>query len=323
MDDRDPPDTNVFRLRRQGDPDEARREQLARTIFARQDESETFSLGNLIPPESKQGDGDEDSEHQPDPFFDRVRQEPQSDTGTTGDRTAAGDSTAAYFDQLSARSAVEMAASAKPSAPAVALPGSAQLPRELPRPARRRRLPFVERGLHLSDGGTKSRRRRALVRSGLAGLLLAAAAIVLMVIASGGTGAHRARAAAARSDALADELGNAIRTATYVSTGVAQFHVADATNHQWRLVALRKVVNAARQTKHHPGSTSGSTPPPSGANTPIATTADGQPSTGGGSGNTEPVASTAAGSTQQSSSSGSRPAFGATGVLGPGSSPNG
>jgi len=50
MDDRKPPDTNVVRLRRSGDPSDEERQRLASTIFAPQDEVGTFSRGNLVPP---------------------------------------------------------------------------------------------------------------------------------------------------------------------------------------------------------------------------------------------------------------------------------
>lgn len=321
MDDRDRPDTKVVRLRRQGDPDEARREQLARTIFAREDESGTFSLGNLIPPEPKQDNGDDVPEDKPDTFFDRVRRERQAQANATVDPAAPGDGTAAYFDQFSARSAAEMAASAKPSTPVTTLPGSAQLPRELPRPRRRRHRNVDERR---PRGRTTSTRTRALVRRGLAGTVLTAGAIAVIVVGTSGSGnRHPSRAAAALSPALANEVDNAIRITTNVSAGVAQTHVTHAINHHWRLAAMRKVVSTARQTKRRLEHTSTSTGPSTTTSTSTATSAGGQASTGTGSSYTEPVASTAAGSTQQGSNSGARPAFGATGVLGPGSSPNG
>ena len=50
MDDRKPPDTNVVRLRRNGDLSDEERQRLASTIFADQDEVGTFSRGNLVPP---------------------------------------------------------------------------------------------------------------------------------------------------------------------------------------------------------------------------------------------------------------------------------
>jgi hypothetical protein len=48
MDDRKPPDTNVVRLRRNGDLSDEERQRLASTIFADQDEVGTFSRGNLM-----------------------------------------------------------------------------------------------------------------------------------------------------------------------------------------------------------------------------------------------------------------------------------
>jgi len=50
MDDRKPPESNVVRLRRDGEPDEEERQRLARTIFASEDDVATFSRGNLLLP---------------------------------------------------------------------------------------------------------------------------------------------------------------------------------------------------------------------------------------------------------------------------------
>lgn len=52
MDNRKLPDTNVVRLRRNGDPSNEERQRLASTIFAEQDEVGTFSRGNFCPSRS-------------------------------------------------------------------------------------------------------------------------------------------------------------------------------------------------------------------------------------------------------------------------------
>ena len=71
MDDRKPPDTNVVRLRRNGDPSDEERQRLASKIFAEQDEVSTFSRGNLVPPAPPAPPASNDPPAA-DPFFEQL-----------------------------------------------------------------------------------------------------------------------------------------------------------------------------------------------------------------------------------------------------------
>lgn len=138
MDDRDHTDTNVVHLRRQAERDEAEREALARTIFADQDEIGTFSRGNLVPP-TESDPQHEESKPAADSFFDRYQVQATGEHTATNGSADALDGTAAFFDEINARSAADMVASPGP-APAVAtMPGSARLPAQLGQTARGRR----------------------------------------------------------------------------------------------------------------------------------------------------------------------------------------
>ena len=148
MDGRDQPDTNVVRIRRKGDPSEAERRRLASTIFAEQDDVGTFSRGNLVPPPTDHPTEPRDDDRAiADPYFENLQ---RSRAGPRQRATAArSDSeTTAYFDQLTTQSAAEMASLVVAPPVEPAMPGSAQLPAELARPARhraRKRLPRANR----------------------------------------------------------------------------------------------------------------------------------------------------------------------------------
>ena len=87
MDNGKPPDTNVVRLRRNGDPSDEERQRLASTIFAEQDEIGTFSRGNLVPP-APTAPPASDEFSAADPFFEQL-QAPAS--GAERRPAAAGD----------------------------------------------------------------------------------------------------------------------------------------------------------------------------------------------------------------------------------------
>jgi hypothetical protein len=134
MDSREPPDTNVVRLRREGDLTDEERKRLASTIFAEQDEVATFSRGNLVPPKPATPPASEDSSA-PDPFFEKL----QADLPRDHTRAPAGASghedTTAYFERLGAQTPAEMSQSMAPEMAATAMPGSARLPGEMATPA--------------------------------------------------------------------------------------------------------------------------------------------------------------------------------------------
>ena len=73
MDDRKPPDTNVVRLRRNGNPSDEERQRLASTIFAEQDEVGTFSRGNLVPPARATPPPSDEPSPAADPFFEQFQ----------------------------------------------------------------------------------------------------------------------------------------------------------------------------------------------------------------------------------------------------------
>lgn len=137
MDGRDQPDTNVVRIRRRGDPSEAERRRLASTIFAEQDDVGTFSRGNLVPPPKDHPTEPRDDQPNGDPYFESLQGahggHDQSATAARSDSE-----TIAYFDQLTTQSAAEMASMVDAPSVERAMPGSAQLPADLARPARGR-----------------------------------------------------------------------------------------------------------------------------------------------------------------------------------------
>src|SRR2546423_908464 len=111
MDDRKPPDTNVVRLRRNGDPSDDERQRLASTIFAEQDEVGTFSRGNLVPPARSARPASGEPSPAADPFFEQFQTPPANAQaqGEAGGRD--NDATAAYFEHLGSQTPAEMSES--------------------------------------------------------------------------------------------------------------------------------------------------------------------------------------------------------------------
>lgn len=192
MDNGKPPDTNVVRLRRNGDPSDEERQRLASTIFAEQDEIGTFSRGNLVPP-APTAPPASDEPSAADPFFEQL-QTPAA--GAERRVAAAGDSdaTAAYFERLGSQTPAEMSQSIAPHPAAAAMPGSATLPGELTT-LRRRRSP---RG----RGVTSSPRRPLSILLprvaappllGALGALVVAGAALAAIIGGGEHGAPAAK----------------------------------------------------------------------------------------------------------------------------------
>jgi len=136
MDDRKPPDTNVVRLRRNGDPSDEERQRLARTIFAPQDEVGTFSRGNLVPPAPSAPPASNEP-RAADPFFEQL-QTSASDAKHHPTDVSERDATAEYFDRLGSQTPAEMTQGISPHPAAPGLPGSASLPKDL-MPTKRRR----------------------------------------------------------------------------------------------------------------------------------------------------------------------------------------
>jgi hypothetical protein len=138
MDNRKPPDTNVVRLRRNGDPSDEERQRLASTIFAEQDEVGTFSRGNLVPPALAAPPASNEPSAA-DPFFEQLQAPPTSDETQAAAVARERDATAAYFDRLGSQTPAEMSQTIAPQPAAAAMLGSANLPAEL-ETARRRTL---------------------------------------------------------------------------------------------------------------------------------------------------------------------------------------
>jgi hypothetical protein len=141
MDGRDQPDTDVVRIRRKGDPSEAERKRLARTIFAEEDEVGPFSRGNLVPPRSDRSTQSSDAARpEPDPYFESLQRTAGGDRrGGTAAEADADSQTTAYFEQLTNCAPDEMALMIDTPSPERAMPGSAQLPAEPARPEPRRK----------------------------------------------------------------------------------------------------------------------------------------------------------------------------------------
>jgi hypothetical protein len=138
MDSREPPNAEVVRLRRAGEPSEEDRQRLASTIFAEQDEVSTFSRGNLVPPGPSSPPAGE-TPPAADPFFEDL-QDPQrrAEKPETPAAASKHDTTATFFERLGSQTPAEMSQDVAPPPTFRALPGSASLPRELPTAHRRR-----------------------------------------------------------------------------------------------------------------------------------------------------------------------------------------
>ena len=349
MDDRDQPDSNVVRLRRRGDPGEEERQRLASTIFAEEDEVGTFSRGNLLPPKQN-AHGDEEAPAAPDPFFDELQNERDVSSGSTEGEPFASESTSAYFDQIDSQTPVEMSQDIPPLAAGSAMPGSAQLPGDIAKPSRRRRLrsgrqarpeidertPSSRLALRVQTGTLarelvrlprRLRARTAQVRParlaavGIALLLATVAGVAAIVATQASGGASVKQSAAHRVNrarlALASH-GHAAVTQSPVRRRVRHetSHARPAVRHRATRHSNEAAIpthTTAAKVASEPTSTvasSGTAPQP----------VTQSPSSGGGSSSTQQSSGS---STQQTSGSSSNPSFGANGILGPGHSPNG
>ena len=139
MDDRKPPDTNVVRLRRNGDLSDEERQRLASTIFADQTKSAPSRAGTSSLPLHR---------HRPPATNPRRRTRSSSSSrpkrptpSTSRGGVDERDATAEYFDRLGSQTPAEMTQSVSPHPAAAGMPGSANLPKELVTPRRRRSRP--------------------------------------------------------------------------------------------------------------------------------------------------------------------------------------
>lgn len=182
MDDHDHPDTNVVNLHRRHGLDRDRREQIARTIFAEEDEIYTFSQGNLVPPAKSPPTAEPEAPE--DPFFEEQLRRARTDVDHPAASQAAqeqSEETDAYFAHLASQSATEMARELHPeAAESERLPGSAALAAtdtaraqdQRPRPSLRGRI---------------ARRRFAVPVAVSSSLALVATAALVLVVAPNGT----------------------------------------------------------------------------------------------------------------------------------------
>jgi hypothetical protein len=327
MDHGKPPDTNVVRLRRNGDPSDEERERLAGTIFAEQDEIGTFSRGNLVPPAPSAPPPN----HEPsaaDPFFEQLQTPASGAERRAAAAACDSDATAAYFERLGSQTPAEMSQSIAPHSAAAAMPGSATLPGELTTSRRRR----SRRGRAVASSprlGLSILRPRVAAPPLLAalGALVVAGAALAAIIGGGEHGAPAAkRLASQHASAPSSHLSALLIPAhpkAAVSRSAVRHHSASRQTSRRdprHLAHKAHVVLAADRRRAHGTSSSsaGLTPAdqiPSQTvqQSPVVE----QPAAA-------PVADTT-GSSGSSASSGasSRPAFGANGTLGPGHSPNG
>jgi len=157
MDGRDQPDTNVVQIRRRGDPSEAERKRLARTIFAEEDDVGPFSRGNLVPPPSSRSIQSRDAARvEPDPYFENLQQNRDVDR-LRGAASGTDSETTAYFEQLTNAAPDEMALMIDAPSPERTMPGSAQLPAEFARPARGRKRKQARPTTATTDGNRSAR----------------------------------------------------------------------------------------------------------------------------------------------------------------------
>jgi hypothetical protein len=333
MDDGKPPDTNVVRLRRNGDLSDEERQRLASTIFADQDEVGTFSRGNLIPPAPPAPPASNEPPAA-DPFFEQL----QAEASNTTDQAASGarkrDTTDEYFDRLGSQTPAEMTHSISPPPAAAGMPGSANLPKEPVTPRRRRTPP---------DRGITSPRRRSpsslRVRVAAPPLLVALGVLVLAgvtvaaIVGGGGHTTPTAKRIASKHTNAPPSRVPATATPADLMAALSRpgvrHHAAprrpSRVHHRHAAQKTHFVLATDRRPAHtsSPSSSAGAT---SAAQTSTQTV---QPS--------PVVQQTAAQATDTASSSGSsassgsstssgassRPAFGANGTLAPGHSPNG
>jgi hypothetical protein len=138
MDNRKPPDTNVVRLRRNGDPsDEERSGSRARYSLSRTRSAPSRAAISSLPrrphrpPQPPPCSGG--------PFFEQLQAPPTSDKTNAAAAVGEHDATAAHFERLGSQTPAEMSHSILPQPTAAAMPGSADLTGEVTT-SRRRRL---------------------------------------------------------------------------------------------------------------------------------------------------------------------------------------
>ena len=329
MDDREPLESNVVRLQRDGEPDEEERQRLARTIFASEDEVGTFSRGNLLLP-SPTPPPHEESPAEPDPFFDQLQSPDQSATPSVLRRDRA--ETVAYFEKLGSQTAAEMSADATAAQPnAVSLPGSARLPAELDK--RRRRGPRLHRAVASDPQDREPRAARrgsrlaaAPVAAALGVLVVSGAALAAIVAGGGHSGAprsqvttHGSNPAAALAALWPSITGpNSRQTATSRRRAVGRH--PSTTQQRRHLRARRRVKRASKRPVTPVASSSAavSTAPVS-PTQPVQSTPAPQESASAASSSSSTSGTSGGGG----ASSSHQPVWGANGILGPGHSPNG
>lgn len=329
METRKPPDSNVVRLRRNGEPSAEEREQLASTIFAEQDEIGTFSRGNLVPPVPAASPADTERPAAPDPFFDQLQARSRGETEAEW-VAGASDATDAFFDRLGSQTPAEMSQTLTPPLAAAAMPGSASLPSDLGakrhqprRPRSTSRTPSLAQRL--------SPFRVPAVRAPLLGAL--GALIVAGVALAAITGTASRHGSAARRPATEANVASGIRPLLTLPTQPE--HSARLPSDALRVQIRRRLAHPDRRRrapKPHVVLAADRRPKSATLTTSVAATPVEQPasqtvppsSVTSQPVTQEPVAQSAGGSSVGTSSGGgSRPAFGANGVLGPGHSPNG
>jgi hypothetical protein len=329
MDSRQPPDTNVVRLRRNGEVSDEERTRLANTIFAEEDEVGTFSRGNLVPPKpTSPPSSDEPSVA--DPFFEELQKTSPPDVTGAAAGTREPHDTASYFERLGSQTPAEMSQSIAPLTAPAAMPGSASLPGEVATSRRRRlhrrvvsRPPFgrpvpIPR-IHIG----------ALPLLGALGVLLAVGAALAAILGGAGHGAPAAATQLDTQRASTPPSHNA--TSAIPPLLVAARSHSSARYH----AAVRRTAHKGRR-HHRPsghivlaadhGATRAASSS-SAAMTPVSQSSSQTTQTSSvtqQSANSTPVAETASGSGSSAGSGGSKQtAFGANGTLGPGHSPNG
>jgi hypothetical protein len=162
MDSREPQDSNVVRLRREGEPSDEERERLASTIFASEDEIGPFSRGNLVPP-APAASSDEPTTVE-DPFFDQQLREPRPAESSTRLAMESDE----FFSRLAEQDAVEMAEQLRSRRPPpAALPGSAQIPQPKQRSGRVAARRSSRPAVHIGRPRLARSGRRAVGATGL------------------------------------------------------------------------------------------------------------------------------------------------------------
>ena len=327
MDDRKPPESNVVRLRRDGEPDEAERRRLSQTIFASEDEVGTFSRGNLLLPPRDHPPPEPAAE--PVPFFEQLQAPDQS--GTPAAPHEGGADTIAYFEKLGSQTAAEMSVDASAAqATSVSMPGSARLPAEVTkarrRTARRDRAATPDRPTAKATVSRhRSRFAMAPVAAALGVLVIAGAALAAFVTSNGHGRAtqrplatHQSNSGFAIAAILASSIGANKDRAGAAQRGAVRQHQSEAQQHHRRVDAQKHVKRAARGPTTRASSSSAASTVPVSATPPVQSTPPTQ----------EPASAASSSATSGGSGSGGagsshQPVWGANGILGPGHSPNG